>query len=224
MIKNKKFALWFRLFAFVLSILGIVVHLRIYLFEFKVASLMYYTIQSNILAIVMFSILLYKTIKDYQVNKEDSNCSYMPRFEFVVMIDLLLTMIVYWVLLAPTAFKMTGENSLFSFSNLTLHLFVPLLCLIDYFIFTKSKQVNYKDIYLTVLFPLFYLIFTSIAGVFGYVYASVSNPNRIVHYPYFFMDYDIYGVMTIVNILVMTAIFLLLGHLVYFIDSKLKRG
>lgn len=223
MIKNKKFALGFRIFALILSIMGIASHLGVFSGELKLDSVMFYTIQSNILAIVLFGVLTYRTITTYKENKGDGNLSYTPRFSFVCMVDLLLTMIVYWVLLAPTTFNMGSGYSLFTFNNLTLHLFVPLLCILDFFMFTKSKEIVHLDVYMPILFPLFYLILTSITGAFGYVFFVVESTGKNVHYPYFFMDYDLYGAKVLINVLVMTILFVLMSYLLYFINKKWKR-
>jgi len=86
------------------------------------------------------------------------------------VIDIMLTMFVFWVLLGPDLFTMNGPFAPFQFSSLATHLVTPLLCLLDYILFTDSGHLRYSDVYLVLIYPLVYMVGTSIAGLLGYVY------------------------------------------------------
>jgi hypothetical protein len=184
--------------------------------------LMYYTIQSNILALFMFGLLLVRTIVGYAREGKYGETGYFARFEMVCVINLILTMLVFWILLAPGIFNMGDDFPLFSFENLSVHLFAPLFCIIDYILFPESGHLKYRDIYAILIFPLLYLVFTSAAGFMGYVF-RVSPDGRPVRFPYFFYDYDELGVKAFLYIGVLVFIFLIIAHGFYWLDKRLKK-
>lgn len=220
MIKNRFAALIYRLFCLLFTLVGLLVHMDILNGNLNLRMFMYYTIQSNLLALAMFAILTAKTIRDIRKNGKLGPAGYYPRFEMVCCIDLLLTLIVYWVMLAPGAFSMGTETGLFSFDNLAVHLVVPLLCILDYFLFTTPGHLKYRDVYYVLIYPLFYVLFTTVAGLMGYVYRISSIDGRPVRFPYFFFDWDDVGAKGFLYILVLVAFFLLLSHLLYWLDKK----
>lgn len=112
------------------------------------------------------------------------NNGYYPSFEMVCMIDLLLTLLVYWVILVPVGFSMNDEYTPWRFNNVVVHLITPLLCLIDYILFVGSRSLKYRYIYCVLIFPLAYVPFVYIAGLFGYVYYTLPNGTKVSN-PYF---------------------------------------
>lgn len=219
MIQNRIAALIVRIIGFIMPLWGLLIQMGLFSGEFNTDALMYYTIQSNILAFALFAVLLVKTIKDIKETGTRGDVGYCPRFEMVCIIDLLLTMLVYWVLLAPTAFDMGDSSSLLSFDNLSVHLFAPLLCIVDYILFTKSKSLKYRDVYYILIFPLLYVLFTSIAGFMGYTY-GVDGAGVPVRFPYFFFDYDRVGGAAFIYIGALVVIFLIISHFIYLLDRK----
>lgn len=222
MIQNRLAALIFRACGFVCALAGLLTHFKIFSGGFSPGALMYYTIQSNLLALVLFAMLLVRTARGLSRDGRRGNAGYFARFEMVCVIDLLLTMLVYWVLLVPTAFTMGGSFELFTFDNVAVHLLTPLFCLVDYLLFTPSGHLRYSDVYAVLIFPLLYVVFASIAGFSGYTYRIAADGP--VHFPYFFMDYDRVGAGAIIYILALAAFFLLLSHGLYWLDKKWKRG
>jgi len=196
------------------------------------SSFIYYTIQSNFLAVVMFMILIIRTIKGLRENVHGS-AGWLTRFQMVCTVNLFVTFIVFWAVLAPTL----PRWYLLSYDNFAIHVIAPLLCLADYILFSEASRLKYKDVYLTCVFPLFYLAFVYIAGFAGYDYgrrlivteelgAEVVRGYWVpIRAPYFFLDYDEVGFMALIYIGGIVAFVLLLGHVIYFIDKKLrKRG
>jgi len=216
MIKNKKFALIFRLIALVTITLGLINQLGIFHGAIGFSSFIYYTVQSNFLAFIMFAVLIFRPF---------------PRFEMVCLANILVTLIVFWLVLAPTL----PRFYLFSYDNFSVHLIAPLLCLANYILFSEKGRLKYKDVYLTCIFPLFYLVFVYVAGFAGYDYGmrlivleELSDylvrgdwvPRRA---PYFFLDYSEVGFFVLAYVGGIVAFVLLLGHGFYFIDRKLKK-
>lgn len=191
--------------------------------RFNVGAAMYYTVLSNILCLVLFGMLIVRTARDLTKKGSRGDAGYYARFEFICTIDLLLTFAVYWVLLAPRLFQMTENYSMWEFGNVSVHLIAPMACLFDYILFTKSKSLKYSDIYKVLIFPLGYMVFTSITGALGYVFYISATDGLPVHYPYFFFDYDRIGLGFIPYVLGLTGLFLVVGHVMYLIDRKVKK-
>jgi len=218
MIQDRRFALIFRVAAFGIAITGLLAMMGALKGEIHFGALAFYTMQSNILAIILFGMLVVRTAIGLREGNKGS-VGYYARFEMICTIDIMLTLLVFWILLAPTLFSMVGEFSMWSFDNLAVHLFTPLLCLVDYILFSPPRHLKYRDVYYVCIFPIVYLIGTSIAGLLGYVYmiASDGSPMR---FPYFFYDFDRIGAVAFIYIGALILFFLIIGHVFYFIDKK----
>jgi len=227
MIQSKKFALAYRLGALLFAVIGVMKQVGIFSGKIGSGSFMYYTIQSNLLVIVLFTMLVIRTVKSLKKDTQ-GYVGWYARFEMVCVVNILLTLVVFWIMLAPQVSK----GYLFTFENISVHTVTPLLCLGDYLLFTKGRHLKYKDVYYTSLFPLFYFIFTMVASVSGYVYNQETiTENRLnsaveitpVRVPYFFLDYEKIGAMVIVYVLALFIFIILMGHLFYFIDRKVRK-
>jgi hypothetical protein len=185
------------------------------------SSLMYYTLQSNLLVIVLFAMLTFRTMKELRTGTRGGNGFY-ARFEMVCVVDILLTFGVFWILLMPG----TSAEFIRSFENLSTHTITPLLCLADYLIFTKGRTLKYRDVFYTCIFPLAYVIFSAIAGIASYVYRYADTELGAgfpVHAPYFFLDYWTIGAQSAIYIIAIMLLIVLVAHLFYWIDRKVKK-
>jgi hypothetical protein len=221
MIHNRLAALIFRLGSAAIALTGILLHLFMSSGKPNFSMFVYYTLQSNLLALGLFVILGCRTAKALLKEGPTGKTGYFPRFEMVCVIDLLLTLVVYWAMLSPEGFSMAGSYNR-SFSNLAVHLITPLLCLIDYLLFTDSNHLKYGDVYLVLIYPLLYLLTSTIMGYSGYVYriAEDGGPER---FPYFFFDFDRIGAKSFIYIGILVVFFLLLSHGLYLFDKKVRK-
>ena len=222
MVHHRLIALYFRLGCFIFTLIGLMAETNVFAGEFDITIMVYYTIQSNILALILFALLSSRTLKGLRNEGRIGKTGYYARFELVVVIDILLTMIVYWMLLAPTMFSMNSSYSQSSFGNIATHLVTPLLCLIDYFAFTDSGHLHYKDVYSVLIYPLLYMIVSSIAGLLGYVY-RINPDGTPVRFPYFFYNFDQIGAQALIYISALVLFFLLLSHGFYLLDKKINK-
>jgi len=222
MIKNRQFALVYRSIAFIIAIAGFFAMLRVTPGEFNFGIMVFYTMQSNLIGIALLGLLIIKTIRDLRENKT-SHPGYYPQLGMVVSVILFITFLVYWVMLAPRTFTMATDFDLWSFGNLAVHGFTPLLVLFDYILFSPPGHLRYRDIYYTSVYPLIYILSTSIAGLLGYVYYISPVDGLPVRFPYFFFDFDRIGALSFVFILALVVSFLLIGHIFYFFDKRRKR-
>ena len=138
------------------------------------------------------------------------------------MIDILLTMFVFWILLAPDLFTMNGSFKPFQFSSLATHLITPLLCLLDYIFFTDSGHLRYVDVYLVLIYPLAYMVGSSIAGLLGYVY-RVNPDGSPSASPISSSTLDQIGAQALLYVGTLVLFFLLLSHGFYWMDNNVKK-
>jgi len=227
MIKNKRFALLFRFCAMIFAVSGLLKQIGVFDGRVSLGSFMYYTILSNLLAVILFAFLTIRTLQSLRKGACGSLGRY-SRIEMICTVDLLVTFMVFWILLVPEV----ETGYLWTFENIAVHTVTPLLCLIDYILFSEAGRLKYRDIYYVCIFPLFYVAFTTIAGLAGYVYsfsdtfsASSSEVVEItpVRFPYFFLDFDKIGFSVIIYIAVLLLLFILLAHAFYFLDRRSYR-
>jgi len=221
-IKDRRFAIVFRVASLIFAIAGFLSMTGVFMGYIYPGILVYYTMQSNVLAIVLFALLTIRTISGLREGNI-GNSGYYARFEMVCVIDIMLTFVVFWVILAPNLFTMVGDYNLWSFSNLAVHGITPLLCLIDYVLFTQARHLKYRDVYYVVIYPLVYMVATSLAGLSGYVYSTSPVDGRPVRFPYFFYDFDRLGAVALVYIGALVVFFLLISHGFYMVDSKIRK-
>jgi len=223
MIQNRKVALTYRTFAFIIAVAGFLSMSGLCRGTFHAGIMMFYTMQSNLIGIALLGILIVKTIRNLRENKI-GHPGYYPQLEMVVSVILFITFLVYWVMLAPRTFMMATEFDLWSFGNLAVHGLTPLLVLLDYILFSPLGHLRYRDIYYIAIYPLAYVLLTSIAGLLGYVYYISPVDGLPVRFPYFFFDFDRIGALSFVFIGALVAFFLLIGHIFYAVDRRrLKR-
>jgi hypothetical protein len=216
MIKNRFFALAYRLSSFIFALVGVLAQIGVFNGILRLDFLMFYTIQSNLLAVFLFILLSIRTIKALREEGICGNAGWFARFEMICVVNLLVTLIVYWALLAQTS-----TFNLWTFENIATHGITPLLCLLDYILFTKGRHLKYKDVYYVNIFPLCYIVFVYITTFFGYVYRMADGTTR--RFPYFFLDYERFGFGVIAYIGGLFLFFLLLSNVIYLIDQKVRK-
>ncbi len=222
MIQDRRIALIFRAISFILILTGLFATIGIFRGEFHYVSFLYYTVQSNFLVLLLFLYLSLTTFLELHIKGKKGSVGFKSRFHMICVIDIFLTFFVYWVLLVPQSFSMSNDLNLWSYDNLMVHAIAPVLCFVDYILFSDSKHLKYKDTYLTLIYPIFYLAGMSILGLSGYTF-GYDSLGKAYHYPYFFFDYDRVGLMSIVYIFALIILFIVISHLLYLLDKKWQK-
>lgn len=222
---NKKviFALIYRFVFMGIAIIGIILNTGIFSVGFKYTSLLYYTIQSNLLAFLLFAFLFFKTLISVIKDKKKARTSFAPQASFMLMVDISLTFLVFWLMLAP---GLSGTDySLSSFHNQAVHTLTPLAVIFDYFLFNPKEELKAKSIAMSLLYPGLYAYFALIFGGFQIIEYPPFTPGLPVsHFPYFFFDFYKEGWMVLVYVLAITAFLILLASVFYFaIKKSIKR-
>jgi len=222
MVKNRIFSLVFRVAVLVVAVTGFLTMMGVFGGGWNFSVLAFYTLQSNILVVVLFVMLIIRTVSGLREGQA-GGVGYFARFEMVCVVNIMLTFLVYWVLLAPRVFMMVDDFPIWTYANLAVHGFTPILCLLDYILFTKPGHLKYRDVYYVCIFPLFYLVGTSIAGLLGYVYFISADDGLPIRFPYFFYDFDRIGMLSFVYIAGLVVFLIVVGNVFYLFDRARKR-
>jgi len=155
----------------------------IFTFKSNFASVIsYFTVQSNLLCVIAAGVTLV-----FFIFKRNMTCGFYLFFKGMTLVSILLTFSVYNFVLKQF-FDMPE-----TFESILLHLAVPLMMLID-FIFFENKEYN-KLWYPFgwTIFPIFYIGYTAVFKALGGTYSYFGSE---ANFPYFFMDYETYGLRT----------------------------
>jgi hypothetical protein len=216
---NRVVILCYRAVAFILCLIGLLDTTGVFRGTFNGEMLLFYTTDSNILVLIMFGILIVKTIGDIKEKGIVGSSSHYERLSAIVSLAITVTMILFWFLLTPT---IEDPAFLFSYLNLQIHLFTPLLMLFDFFFFTVPGKFKKQDPWFFALIPLVYFGMATIIGFAGYTY-HISSARENQHFPYFFIDFDVLGAGVFVYVIVIFLVFVALAYLLLLFDRRRGR-
>jgi hypothetical protein len=209
--------LGYRVAAVVVIVFGLLATLGVFRGEINYYVFFAYTTQSNILVLGFFIMLVVKTAAMIAYGEEppDKNYGFHPVAAFAVSFAILITMMIFWAILVPLQW---GKINLMVFSNLGVHLLCPLLMIGDYLLFYKKGVMRRRDPLAIVIFPYIYIGQSFALGLNHAVYFAPLHIESYYIYP--FMDFDAYGGMVFLFILALTAFFLGLGYVCYFLERR----
>jgi hypothetical protein len=217
--ENRVIACIFRCLALLISSYGLIVMLVI---TSSPLQIFYFTIQTNIFAIVLFIALVPGTAM--QIRKSGTRGSVFsvdPVLQVGVAFFITITMVIYWTLLSGQSFDMSKlpfPPILFQSSNYILHTVTPVFVILDWILFLPHGKLTKKAGLLYLLYPLLY-------SVLIFIRAEVGPPFYAdMRYPYPFLNVDSLGWPAVISIVLMMCIgFLLLGQLYVFIDKRIAQ-
>lgn len=192
----------------ILIVSGIGLYMNFNLIGIKNA-LPFFTILSNI-----FCFLLYLVIVILELIKHLKKNRHYYIIKGAATMAISITMLVFQFLIAPNGLGVY-ENGILACEF--VHLIVPIMIILDYFIFAEKGHItsNYPLYWSGML--LLYLIFVIIFVYTGHTF----NGEK---FPYFFLDIDELGFVGVLKYSIVIAIFYTgCGFIVYMIDKKLKK-
>lgn len=211
---NRVFALIYRIVFAIPPIIGIMLNTYMFTSKFKLRSFLYYTTLSNIVAIVLFITLAVKTAISIKKDGKFGDVAFDENFSFVTTVNITLTFIVFWTLLAPGLVH--ADYDLLSFGNNAVHTITPLATLFHLLIFYRHKRFAYRVTYLSLIFPVSYALFTLVLGAFKLVqFPTFGTSEDILYFPYFFFDYYKYGAKILLYIIPMILSVIIFAHLMF---------
>ena len=227
LINNKIFALAFRILALSVGIASIALQIfskSVYTDEFMINHMYaYFTIQTNIFSCLLFSFLLFKTFYIFLKERRFVIAKANEMLQLAVTFYITITMLGFWLALAP----MSGlpSNGLLLSATLFLHLFTPLITIIDTFLFMEHGRVKYKNIIIWFIYPLIYLISIVILAQIidsPYYFMTINGERIGLRYPYPFIDPQVVGYTGMLLVILGLILFIYLFAYIYiFIDKKI---
>ena len=198
---NRAFALCYRVAALVIIAAGLADISGLLSGEINPHVFLSYTVQSNVLVWLFFAFCTIKTARA-KVGQHYP-FGFWPAASFAVTIAILITMLLFWAILAPTSW---AGGHLLTFSNFAVHLICPILMIFDRFIFYQPGKIGRLEPLAVFIFPYMHVAQSFIIGLNRLVYFA---PLRIEsYYIYPFLDYDAQGNMVFLYILGLSLIFL----------------
>ncbi|MDR2108185.1 MAG: Pr6Pr family membrane protein [Coriobacteriales bacterium] len=211
-------ALIYRSLAFIACLLGVLNVVGVFSGSVRFEALVYYTMETNIFATLMLGILAVRTALDIKANGVSGPASYFERLSLAAALAISVTLLVFWLILAPTA---ADPGFLLSYANLQIHLFAPLLMIVDYLLFAQPGKMKRHDPWLFALIPVYYFAQAMVLGFSGFVYGSPLGAGT--RFPYFFLDFDLIGGWVFAYSFGILAFFLGLSYLLLWVDRKRAR-
>ena len=169
------------------------------------ALMSYYTLQSNVICLIAFIIILVLELlnKQYQ-----TDVYYLIKGGLVITIA--ITAIIYHIALAPGGFQMDAlQNSINNkqLANFLVHTVSPTLVLLDYIIFDEKGHFK-------LFYPIFWLIQPLNYVIYVYTYSNLGgsfyNIGGSKQFAYFFLDYNELGYWGVLKWLLVIIICILL--------------
>ena len=221
MIKNRNAQLIFYTIYCTLGIVGSIACLGIFddIKTFRWDFYVYFTNISNFLCLgVMFAALI-ETVK----KKDDGYVCAAPLLKFIGMLGILLTFIVFNTMLAGAADRDPQLN--WRIGSLLFHVVLPIMYVADWFLFYERKKCKWYYPLASIGFPLAYVLFLLIQAVILRFDSSILTPTGAktpLIYPYFFVNLETEGLMVLVWIVALAAVFAAVGYAFYGLDRLIK--
>ncbi|MGD9605040.1 MAG: Pr6Pr family membrane protein [Bacilli bacterium] len=227
LIENRMYSLFMRLAIIAFGLLGINLVIMSEKVSFPMEMFVFYTIQSNIITILISFVLLLKDIRLFTFHGEKGKpATISPIIQLGNVFIILVTFLVYATLLNDYTFSegYEWEGIKFAFGNILLHYIVPLLTVADYMLFCAKGKVSFKKAILWLSYPFAYFIFIMIRAKVG---EPLQNMGQEVttYYPYPFLDVDVLGWNSvIINAIGLLIILLGIVWVLSWADGKLGKN
>lgn len=182
------------------------------------AILSYYTLQSNIICLVMFIGIIIAIFlkKDYR----SDNRYYL--LKGAVIITILVTAITYQIALAPYNFQMDTSYTIQTekhMANIFVHMISPIMVVADYVLFDQKGNFKYYYPVIWLFIPFSYVIYVYSYNANGGSFYGIGGSRE---FAYIFLDYHKIGYDGVFKSIVIIAILILiLSYLLVFLDKKL---
>ena len=196
--------------------LGIFDNINLIRWDFYV----HFTNISNFLCIGVMLAALIQTAK----KKEDSYVSAAPILKFIGMLGILLTFLVFNIMLAGAEGRDPQAN--WRVGSLIFHVTLPILYIVDWFLFYERKKTKWYYPLASVAFPFAYILFLLIQATVLKFDSSILIPTTTTPliYPYFFVNLDTQGVSGVLMwIGILFVAFMAVGFLFFGLDRIGKK-
>ena len=212
-VADRRVALTFRVIAALVIALGITRLFGIGDPPISPSSLLFYTMQSNILCFMWMVLLIVRTVKDLRRDGRKGWSTPSPRFGGAVMQAITVTMLIYLVVLLPQS---EPGYVPFTLTDTLVHVVTPVLLIIDWALFSPKGRFRGWDPLVWAALPYLYLLFAFGWGALG----GEFSPGK--SFPYPFMDIGSLGLSGVALwIVALTVALIAVGYLYLLADRVL---
>lgn len=213
MINNRIVQVIYQTIYIVLGVIGFMSSLGYFSGTFNTEFYVFYTNLSNYICLGFMIAIYVHTIKS-ALKKEDGYVTTAPKFNFMCVIMILVTGLVYNILLAK-------ENSVYdyfmSIGNLIQHVILPLMFVVNWVLFYEHGKLKWYYPLLCTIMPLIYVAFILIRYA---IINAVAPGFTGTIYPYFFLNLSDLGWGGLLGwILALLIIFIAIGYIFYACDN-----
>lgn len=216
-LKSELLTLAFRLLIILVSIIGILAPTQNSFF----GQFWFFTLQTNMLVIVVTLLLAISQICNFCKTKNHIfSRPWLKSLHIASTFYITITGVIYCFVLVPVAIMTNSPiASSLSYRDIFLHIFVPVLAIVDYFALDEKIHLSKSSAVLFLVYPFLYVLtIFSRAALGGSTFPGGSS------YPYFFIDptFNNQGWLTVIFYSALCLIlFYLLALLYIFINNKL---
>lgn len=173
----------------------------------------YYTNLSNYYCLGIGIAVCADTLRKLRKGETHGSNTVAPTLKLCGVVMIMVTFLVYSILLGEPN-KLEFWNSL---GNLCYHVIVPILFIVDFFIFDKHRQIKILDPLKCTFMPLGYVVYILVYG------AICRAADLNFEYPYFFLNVDELGYGGVVGwVFALLAVFIAIGYLMFVYDKLVK--
>lgn len=187
MIKDRKIQLVYLSAACTVGVLGVLASAGLFEAAFRWDFYVYYTNISNYLCVAVMLAELIQVLR----SKEDGYIIVYPKLKFTGLVGILLTFLMFNLIMAPTK----SLTYVLSIRSVSLHVLIPILYMLDWFLFYERKKTTWKYPLIALTAPISYMVFILIHAAalkFDSSILCFAGDAPLI-YPYFFLNYDELG-------------------------------
>ena len=174
-------------------------------------SLVYYTIQSNIICFIFYFIIIILYVKKRLIK---NNLYYI--LKGMVTMAITVTMFVYQIVISTSGGISGYENH--ELACTFVHLVVPIMIIFDYIIFGEKGKLKKDYPFIWSITLIWYVLFDIIYVFLGGTFVGGTK------YPYFYMDISKYGLFgVIINCVIIYIFFVGYGVIIQVLDNKVAK-
>lgn len=210
MAKQKTYSVWHK--AITISSLAFGIGLNLATVKSIPISLSYFTMQSNILCLLVF---IYFIVVEIQGQKK-TKAYYIAKGGGTMAI--FMTAIVYNCGMLLYGFDL-GSEPVEVIRTVFVHMISPTLVILDYFLYEEKGKLKKSYPLLWVPFTAYYLIYARLYSIFGEKFRGKAASGK---FAYFFLDYEKFGCFKVfLWLMLLLIVFLAVSYgIIWYDDSK----
>lgn len=182
----------------------------------------FFTLQTNVFVVIFAAILCVCIVLELCCNKPVAFATKKTFLTLKLMVSFFITItgVIYCFVLAPAGiiYNHPDAPNMFNLRNVLLHIVVPIMTVVDYFLFSPKIYISKKTAFAFLIYPIFYFLLVNVR-----VWCGGTPFYDGTMYPYFFIDPTLdnqgWGAVCL-YLAVISILFYLLARLYIYLSNK----